>query len=439
MKESQNIEYKQSWQDDYLKWICGFANAHGGSLFIGIDDSGKVVGVSNAPRLLEELPNKVRDLLGIIVEVNLHNKNGFDYIEVVIPPYSVPVSLRGRYYIRVGSSLQELKGNALNDFLLKKSGKSWDDVLEPKASFKDIDEKSVSFFLKAAFKSGRLTEDESLEIQELFEKLRLSEGNNIKRAAIILFGKDPGKFYPNLSIKIGRFGQTDDDLKFEEIEEGNLIQLVREVPAQLNRKFFIKPVDFEGLQRIEKGEYPVAAIREMLLNALVHRDYMGSCIQIRVYDDKFCVWNEGTLPQGLTLDSLRRQHPSRPHNPIIADVCFKGGFIDAWGRGTLKIINACRQAELPEPEIIEQDGGILVTVLKDKYALEQLKRFGLSERQIKAIAFIKENGKIINSDYQNINDVSERTALRDLEDLFKKEVLSKKGEKKGTYYILKND
>lgn len=80
-----------------------------------------------------------------------------------------------------------------------------------------------------------------------------------------------------------------------------------------------------------------------------------------------------------------------------------------------------------------------MTVLKDKYALEQLKRFGLSERQIKAIAFIKENGKIINSDYQNINDVSERTALRDLEDLFKKEVLSKKGEKKGTYYILKND
>ena len=124
----------------------------------------------------------------------------------------------------------------------------------------------------------------------------------------------------------------------------------------------------------------MAAVREMLLNAIVHRDYMGSNIQIRMYDDKFSIWNEVLLPQGLTIESLKRQHPSRPRNHLIADVCFKGGYIDAWGRGTLKIIKACKDAELPEPEILEQDGGILVTLFKDRFSENSLQKMGLSDR-----------------------------------------------------------
>jgi ATP-dependent DNA helicase RecG len=136
-------------------------------------------------------------------------------------------------------------------------------------------------------------------------------------------------------------------LKFQEVVEGNLLHLLRETAAELNRKFFVKPIDFEGLLRVEKDEYPVVAVREILLNALVHRDYMSSFIQIRIYDDKFWVWNGGKLPEGISLESVKRVHSSHPRNPLIADVCFKGGYIDSWGRGTLKIINACREAELP--------------------------------------------------------------------------------------------
>ena len=187
-----------------------------------------------------------------------------------------------------------------------------------------------------------------------------------------MFGKDPGRFYPNQIVKIGRFGASDDDLKFQEVVEGNIINLLFETAEQLNRKFFVKPIDFEGFQRIERGEYPVAAVREILLNALVHRDYMGSFIQIRIYDNKFWVWNEGTLPEGLSLESLKRIHSSRPRNPLIADVCFKGGYIDSWGRGTLKIINACREAELPEPSITEQFGSFPVEIFKNRFTSECL-------------------------------------------------------------------
>ena len=193
------------------------------------------------------------------------------------------------------------------------------------------------------------------------------------------------------------------------------------------------------MQRIEKGEYPVAALREMLLNALVHRDYMGSMIQIRMYDNRFSIWNEGSLPQGLTLEALKRQHPSRPRNPLIAEVCFKGGYIDAWGRGTLKIINSCRDAGLPEPEMKEQDGGMMVILFKDILSEEQLQKRGLSERQIKAVLYLKEKGSITNTQYQKLTRVAKATATRDLTELVEKfELLTKSGVTGvGTSYTLK--
>ena len=438
MSESQNTEWKKSWHDDYLKWVCGFANAIGGVIFIGKDDNGIITHLPDYRNLLEAIPNKIREHLGIIAEVNLHQESGAHYLEIVVPPYTVPVSLRGRYYYRTGSTKLELTGNALNEFLLKKSGKTWDNVTEASATFKDIDSESVNVFIKDAQKSGRMPDVSDLSIEELFEKLRLADNGEIKRAAIILFGKDPNRFYPNVMVKIGRFGNDDVDLKFQETEEGNLIQLLKNVSNQLNYKFFTKPIDFEGMQRVEKGEYPVAALREMLLNALVHRTYMGSMIQLRVYDNKLTLWNEGNLPEGMELESLKRHHISRPRNPVIADICFKAGYIDSWGRGTLKIINSCKEAGLPEPTITTLDGGILVTLFKDKYSPEQLKSLGLSERQLVAVEFVKENGKITNNELQQLLNLSERTILRELDDLVNKNILIRKGEKKGTFYELNN-
>ncbi|MDD4969337.1 MAG: ATP-binding protein [Paludibacter sp.] len=417
MPEQQNIEYKLSWHDEYLKWVCGFANAQGGVIYIGKDDNGNVVGVQDYKRLMDDIPNKIRNAMGITDDVNLQQENGNYFIEIVTHSCSVPISLRGKYYFRSGSTKQELAGASLNEFLLKKSGKTWDDVIEPRATFEDIDQESVTTFLNASENAGRLPENDSLPLPELFEKLRLTESGKLKRAALILFGKEPAKFYPNTFVKIGRFGNDEADLKFQENEEGNLIVLLQTVSNQLNYKFLTRPVEFEGMHRIEKGEYPVPAIREMLLNALVHRNYMGAPIQIRVYDDKISIWNEGTLPSGLTLDSLKRSHSSHPRNPIIADVSFKGGYIDSWGRGTIKILDTCKQSDLPEPEMKEQDGGFMITLFKNNLSEDQLIKFGLNNRQIKIVLFVKEKGKISSKRYQELFNVSKATATRDLTEL----------------------
>jgi len=128
MKENQNIEWKKSWRDEYIKWICGFANAGGGTLVIGKNNKGIVTGVDNVGKLLADIPNKVRDILGIIVDVNLKIDKGKEFLEILVEPYPYPVSYKGQYHYRSGSTKQELKGAALNAFLLKKYGLHWDGV-----------------------------------------------------------------------------------------------------------------------------------------------------------------------------------------------------------------------------------------------------------------------------------------------------------------------
>lgn len=438
VSENQKIEYKLSWRDEYLEWICGFANAQGGILYIGVDDSAKVKGLKDYKKLMEDIPNKIRNYLGITSEVNLLQESSLFYLEIKIEPQSVSISFKGRYYMRFGSTNIALTGNALTEFLLKKGGRTWDDAVEQRASIIDIDEVSVRKLLKSGEKSGRLPDTKNLSLFEVLEKLRLVDGDKLKRAAIILFGRDPGKFYPNVMVQIGRFEKGDVDILFQEIEEGNIVKLVDEVLEQLNRKFLIKRIEFEGIQRIEKGEYPVGALREMLLNALVHKDYMGAKIQIRVYNDMIKIWNEGKLPGILTPELLKKTHPSILRNPIIADVCFKGGYIDTWGRGTLKIFAACREAGLPEPDISEEFGGVSVTIFKDALNEQDLVQMGLSKMQVDTVLLVKEKGSISNKELQAKFKMSDRTVLRELKLLVEKGIIEKVGTTgRNTRYILK--
>lgn len=433
MPEQQNIEYKSNWHDDYLKWVCGFANAQGGVIFIGKDDYGKVVGIKDYKKLMDDIPNKVRNALGITVEVNLHEDNDKHFIEIITHPYSVPISLRGCYYFRSGSTKQELTGASLNEFLLNKSGKTWDDVIEPRASFADIDEKTFSAFLKMSEEKGRMPETIGLTLPQIFEKLLLSENGQLKRGAVILFGKHPTKFYPNTFLKLGRF--KDNDILFHDVEEGNLITLLRNVVNQLNHKYLTHKIHFEGLYRVEKGKYPSLAIREMLLNALVHRNYMGAPTQLRVYDDKINIWNDGALPPGIGVEKLKEPDPSIPRNPIIAGVCFKGGLIDSWGSGIIRIIETCKEAELPEPELEEEFGGFKVTLFgkmsesrrKDVGKSSESRRKEIGKGILETLSIIEKNPEYTVDQIAEIIGKSTRTIERHIAKLKEEDILIRKG------------
>ena len=133
------MEFKSIWKDEYLKWICGFANAQGAVMYFGVDDNHEVVGVNDSKKLLEDIPNKIVNYMGLVVDVNLYEQNGLDYIELIVNPSNVPISFKGKYYYRSGSTMQELNGAALQQFMMKKLCKSWDDIANEISTFDDID------------------------------------------------------------------------------------------------------------------------------------------------------------------------------------------------------------------------------------------------------------------------------------------------------------
>ncbi|NJB83134.1 ATP-binding protein [Wenyingzhuangia aestuarii] len=365
MKEQHNIEFKQKWHDDYLKTIVAFSNTHGGVLYVGKNDDGNVVGLEESKKLLESIPQKIQNSLGFLCEVNLLSEGDLSFIEIIASASEIPISLRGRYYYRSGSTTKEMVGAQLNEFLLKKSGKTWDSIEEPKATLDHISTNALVAFKEDAKQIARIPNTDKLTDKELLEKLRLyTIDGSLTRAAIVLFGKDPNIFYPNLKIKVGRFGKNDATLVHEDVIEGNLIEAIAKTISVLETKYLIRKISYQGVDRIETGEYPSIAIRESLLNALVHRNYFNPMVHISVYNHKIVFYNQGNLPNGFSVLSLKEKHASVLKNPMIADICHKAGYIESWGTGTLKIFNSCKEAQLPEPVFEEKDGGVYVTIFK---------------------------------------------------------------------------
>lgn len=440
MQEQQNIEWKESWRDEYLKWICGFANAQGGKIYIGKNDKGEVVGIDNAKRLMDDLPNKIVTNLGIVCDINLLAENKKQFIEIIVEAYPNPVNYKGQYHYRSGSTKQELKGASLDKFMLERKGKKWDGVPVPNISIIDLKKETFDFFRKKAIKAQRIDDDVLTDTdEELVDNLQLIENDYLKRAAILLFHPKPTKFVTGAFIKIGYF-ETDDELKFQDEVTGNIFEQVEKTMDLLFTKYIKSSISYEGLNRVEKYEYPKNAVREALLNAVSHKDYSGGVpIQISIYDDKLIFWNEGQLPNNWTIEKLMTKHPSKPYNPDIANAFFRSGYIESWGRGTIKIINECIQFGIPKPKFYYDMSGFWVEFRKDSFNVEYFESLGLNQRQIEALKYVKEKGKITNSEYQSINDCSRNTASNDLTELVNKELLESSGQKgAGAYYILKN-
>ena len=437
-KESQSVEYKQNWRGDCLKVVSAFANSNGGLLFVGLDDQGKPAGLKNIKKLLEDIPNTIRNKLGILPSVELNRKNKKEIIKITVSPSSVPISYNGKYYLRSGSTAQELQGKDLADFLLRKTGIAWDDAVKDVDDLDILDKSTIEVFKRYAVDRIPSIVSER-DLVTILQKLNLIEDKNLKRAAILLFGKDPQKLYSHAAVKIGHF-LTDTDIQTTDIVKGNLFQQLENSLEILRTKYLRSNIKFEGIHRRDILEYPYEALREAIINALIHRDYWGfSQIQIRVYPDKLIIMNAGSLPPEVPVEKLKTNHLSIPRNRLLAGIFYYAGFIEAWGRGTTMIVEKCVEQGLPEPDFVEENGVMTVTFYKDKWNEENLKKLGLNDRQIKAVIYVKENGSINNSKYQDINSIGKTTATEDLQKLVEIGIFTEPTTRgRGAKYELKN-
>lgn len=437
MDESQNIEFKEGWRDEYLKWVCGFTNANGGKIYIGVENDAphNVVDLPDADKLMEDIPNKVRDVLGIMVDVNLLHDGDKRYIEIVVEPYPYPVTYKGQYHYRSGSTKQELKGPALNKFLLDRIGVRWCNVPAPSVKLEELSSESIQDFKESGIKKKRMDADVLADsTTDFLSSLDMLVDGQITRAGVLMFHPKPEKLFPGAFIKIGFF-RSDSDLAFQDEIHGSLVRQVDRTFDLLSTKYMNYLISFEGLQRIENPPYPEGPLRECILNSVSHKDYAEQIpIQISVYPDRIVFWNPGSLPESWTVENLLKKHPSRAFNPAIANAFFRCGEVDAWGRGIGKIVDGAISEKLLPPIFDTSFGGLMVTFYSSPTA--QLKESGISERGIQAVEFALRNGRITNTDVQEMAKVSKPTATRILASL--SEYLEVKGTTgKGTYYVVK--
>ncbi len=361
MPEKKNVEWKARWKDEYLEWICGLANAQGGRIYIGCKDNGEVVGVPDAKKLMEGIPDKVRDAMGIIVDVNLLEKDGLSYLEIDVPACPVCISCKGIYYYCNDGTKQKLSGPALESFFLRRRGVSWDNMPFPLFRMEDVSDSEVERFRRLAAKRGRIAPDLLTEPKEvLLQKLHLVNNGYLTNAAMLLFAKDPQDWQQGAYIKIGYF-ESDADLLYQDEIHGSLLEQVDKAIEVICLKYMRAKISCEGIRRIKRYFVPEAALREALLNAVCHKRY-ESCIpiQVSIYKDRLYVANVGVLPKTWATDNLYGKQEARPYNPNVAAVMYDAGFIESWGRGVERIRSACAAYGLPEPEYTVHPGDIMI-------------------------------------------------------------------------------
>ena len=374
MGEKHIIEYKRQWDDEWLKWLCGFANADGGTLYIGITDKQHIFGVENSKKLMEDIPNKIVSKLGIYPDVRLLEEDGKEIIEIEVAPSQESVLLDGVLYKRVGATNQIVKGQALKDFYARKLNATWDSRVIRGATMDDIDPEAIKYFLRKGIDKGRLPK-ESVDdsVEKVLKNLEvMTDDDELTLAALLLFGKNPQHYCLNARIKIGRFGHSQAALMNQDLIDGDLIRMADRVMEALDAKYLIRPIHYEGMQRREPLEIPEDGLREILYNLEIHKDYNGPDSLIRVFDDRITFWNQGSLPAGITPESIFQPHDSHPRNRLIANAFYMAGFVEAWGRGYELITEAFTKEGLEVPTIEEEFGGVRVIVKREIfYGIQQ--------------------------------------------------------------------
>ena len=436
--ENTTVEFKEEINESIFKIISAFANKDGGIIFIGISDKKEIKGLECTNRMLGDLTNKIVNLLGIHPKIEYIKINKKDVLQIKVKKNTLPVSYKGKYYTRVGNTTREMQGEELRSFFIK--GTNWDGFTG-NYNLDEIDPETVIKFIRMASRNGRLqTADENEDIKTILEKLKLIINGKLTKAAIMLFGNDPQKYFINALVRVGRFKDETTIIGDRRIE-GNLFKQIEEAEEAIKNFINVRyEITGEQLTRKDIWDYPLEAIREALLNSVIHRDYFKYNVQtqIKIFNDWIWFFNTGGLPDGITLEQLKTTHPSVARNPLIVHIFYLAGLIEEYGSGIGRIMDTLKKANLPEPEFKEEFAGFSLYMRKDYYTEERLKEMGLNDRQIKAVMYVKEKGKITNKEYQELNKVSKPTSTRDLDGLVKKSILEKIGiTGKGTFYRVK--
>ncbi|HEY84165.1 MAG TPA: transcriptional regulator [Chloroflexi bacterium] len=427
--------------------LIALANGSGGAVVMGLSKNGR-------PRKLPSPEDSQDQIMQaalqcdpplIIPSPEAHRYKGHPLLIAVIPPDLPHVyNFQGQYLIWEGGQPAPLRGSVLRQFIFNRGEAGFEGMIFGDAARSALNWEAVQAYVSSVEGLRHLSLEEALLRRGC---LKLDNGElRPTNVGLLLFASDPQRYFPQAEITVARYtGLQMSDAFVRADIRGTLPEQVRRAEAFVLENIGLD-VRMDGLQRSEATLYPRSAVREVIVNALAHRDYSirGDNIRLLLFANRLECYSPGRLPGHVTVDNIVRERFSR--NAAMVQVLFDMGFIERLGYGIDRIIRSLAEQGLPAPELAETAAGFRVTLysnpqnahLQDRASLRRWLKMGLNERQIKALAFLADKGRITNADYQSLCPaVSQETLRRDLSDLVNRNLLLRIGEKRATFYILK--
>jgi ATP-dependent DNA helicase RecG len=391
--ESETLEFKKSTGQlsRAAETLCAFLNSCGGRVLIGVMPAGKIVGQLVADGTLQDVAQMLKRF-DPPPPVQVHrvrmpsSAHEILVLEAADSPENRPFTFDGRSYERIGTTTPVMPQENYQRLILERAHalQRWEN-LPSVLTLGDLDRNEILKTVRLGVAAGRLSPSFSEDAGDVLDRLGLRIQGRLVNAAVVVFGHQLLPFYPQCQLRMARFRGTD---KTEFLDQrqvcGHALELLEEALQFLSRHLPVAGRIEPGLfERVDSPLFPPVALREALVNAFCHRDYsiVGGAVSLAIFDDRLEIWSDGTLPFGLKVEDLKRDHLSRPRNPLLAEVFYRRGLIERWGRGTQKIVELCVQAGHPEPEFVEQAGAVGVRFLPSGYIAPHRIAHDLTTRQ----------------------------------------------------------
>ena len=436
--ESQTVEFKNSFQKEVIETIVAFANARGGKIFIGVSDTGEIVGVELNKESIQNWINQVKQNTSpsVIPNMEVVEIEEKQVVAIDVKEYPIkPVSYKNRYLLRRQNSNHVMSMEEIANEYLKTKNSSWDYYVDEGQNLNDISlEKVEQFIKKIELHFAKKFYDTAMQV---LQKYGLIVDDKITFGAYLLFSKD---FNVISGVQAGRFKTSTDIIDSISLNT-DLFTEIDELMVFLRKHFMVEYIITGNPQREERYDYPLEAIREIVLNMIVHRDYRDSSDSIvKIFDDRIEFFNPGDLYDDLTIEELKgNNYVSKTRNKLIALMFKECGLIEKYGSGIDRIKRLCKEHRLPEPKFEEIQKGFRVTVYKEKKDNEGVNE-GISEGINEGINSLYECIK--NNPSKRVSQIEEKlnTPAKTLERWIKKlkdeDKIEYRGSKKtGGYYV----
>jgi ATP-dependent DNA helicase RecG len=442
--EGASLEFKTQFNSQAVaSVVCALANSEGGRIIIGVEEGNRIVGVADAEAVRGKVLNMLRTQLtpapnatASLVTLGAHQV----LLIEVAPGRDRPYIYNNTIYVRKGASTQKAsRGEIVQLINQLEEVPRWEAVPRLELALDDLDSGELEATREAANRQrfAALPADTHL----LLEGLHLMRNGVLTNAAAVLFAQEVARLLPQTRMRAVRYASeaNTEELADNQFFSGHAFALLQQALNFLERNISLAasvPTK-ETIVRADRPAYPIAAVREALLNALVHRDYehFEGSVMITIYPERLEIWNSGWLPEGVTVRSLREGGISQPRNPDLAYTFMLRGLVERIGSGGPRIVSLCRQAGLPDPTWQQRAGGMLFTLSSKAEAGRTAE--SLNERITKFLAGTKPGHRFTLADYQQqtASEVSERRSRTDITQMMEAGMVTKHGKGKATYYL----